>query len=584
MSPSDQDISVKVIGLLVLKLDFCLNTFGLDNGTTSFCTAIGTPCYKTFENCKDRANFQKGDREYKYSTRAVDIPGLDGVRPYLLSARRTPTEILRDETKSARMFFAMKPDTDKDVGLDPHFEQRATHEVVDYWPVFLQRNQFFEGRESTYYEGLEGQAFSEYKLKFSGPLDDYKVDALGSPTWEAVDQLQGIGDDGSEVPIKLEAELAASITDSDVTLTLTNFDNVQTPTGGETLYVQVNDELVGYTGTTPAQNALTGLARGSFGTTAAAHDEEDAVKNVRYYAPDKPYTIMKDELLIADGGVDPAFIKTDDFTKYTDDPFEDINYSALVLEGDSAKVRDLYFELVGLTWSRSWQDENGMIRIRRRVMNEPGQGYRKIRRQGNIVKDSLKQMNKTKARYTRTRIFWNKEILGDKDEVKEYSRVTIGVDTDIEGPNGVNKQKPFDILDRWHWRGMETDENLRDYLRDAAARFTWLQKYPPKVIGLRLHYKDNAIETGEMIKLYTPRLRNSDGSAFDGEKFQVIKREERADGIHVLLEEQPRYNVGYIAPDGTPDYDLAAEADKEYGFIWDDDLQIPVQGREYYIL
>jgi len=581
MPVSDQDISAQVIGILNLKMDFCLNTFGLDNGTTSFCNATGEPCYKTFENCKDRANFQKGFREYKYSTTVVDLPDLDAVRPYLLSARSTPTEIIRDETKSERMFFAMKADKDFDVGLDPHYEQRSSHEAVDYWPVWLARNQFFEGRQATYYEGLAGQTFSEYKLKFSGPLDDYKVDGLGSPTWQAVDQLQGIGD--VEVPAKLDAELAAAITDSDVALTLTNFDNVQTPTGGETLYVQMEDEITGYTGTTPAQNQLTGLVRGSFGTTAAAHDAETAVKNTRYYPPDKPYTIMKDELLIADGGVDPSFIEADDFTKYTDDPFEDIKYSALILEGDSAKVRDLYFEIVGLSWSRSWQAE-GKIRIRRRVMNEPGQGYRKIKHQGNIVADSLHQDNKTKARYTRTRIFWNKTILGDQDEVKQYSRVHIGVDLDIEGPNGVNKEKPFDILDRWHWRGMETDENLRDGLRDMVERFTWLQKYPPRLITLRLQYKDNAIEAGEMIRLYTPRLRNSDGSAFNGEKFQVTKREQKADGIYVTLEEQPRYNVGYIAPDDTLDYGLGTEADLEYGFIWSDDLLIPVQDREYYIL
>ena len=579
--PSKNDISLKLIDLVIMKLDICLNEFGIDNGITSFCTATGTRCWKTFGNCKDKANYQKGTREFKYSSTPVDF---EGYRPYIKNVRISPTEILRDDTKSARLFVAMLPDTDFDVGIDPHYEFRAVHDETDYWPLFLARNEFFEGREITHHQGVEGQTLDQFNLKFSGKLDDVTVDALNTPTWQAVDQLQSIGQDDKEVPIKLEAELAVAITAGSSEMTLTNFDNVQTPGGGETLYVQVNDEIIGYTGVTPAQNKLTGLTRGNFFTTAAAHDADDAVKNTRYYAPAHPFDIMKDELLIADGGIDPAFIETADFTKYRDYPYPEINYSAIILEGDSAKVRELYFELVQLTFCRSWQGESGKIRIRRRVMNEPESNYRTIKHTGDIVQNSMKFQNKTKARYTRARIFWNKDSILDFDEVKSYDRITIGVDADIEGPNGLNKEKPFDVLDRWHWRGMETDENLNDHQRDMSTRLAWFQKYPPRVIPLKLHTKDSDIQTGEAIRLTTPRLRNVDNTTFDGEKFQVIKREEKADGVHVMLEEQPRFNIGYIADDSTPEYDLADEDQKEYGFIWSDDLLEPIEHRFYCII
>ena len=578
--PSRDDISVRLIDLIIMKLDVCLNDFGVDNGTTSFCTATGTRCWKTFGNCKDPANYQKGVREFKFSSAPVDF---EGYRPYVDSVKISPTEILRDDTKSARLYVAMLPDIDFDVGIDPYWDFRETHDETDYWPLFLARNEFFEGREILHYQGVEGQTLAEYDLKFSGKLDDVTVDALNTPTWQAVDQLQALGKDDKELPIKLEAELAASITAGDVEMTLTNFDNVGTPGGGETLYVQIEDEIIGYTGTTPAQNKLTGLVRGSIFTTAAAHGEEEAVKNIRYFAPAHPFDLM-DELLSVDGGIDPAFIEAADFTKYRDFPYPEIDYSALILEGDSAKVRDLYFELVGLTFCRSWQGEAGTIRIRRRVMNEPASAYRDIKHTGNIVQDSMRFQNKTKARYTRARIFWNKSAIDDFDEVKSYSRVTIGVDADIEGPNGLNKQKPFDVLDRWHWRGMETDENLEDYLRDLSTRLAWFQKYPPRVIPLQLHIKDSGIETGEFIRLTTPRLRNVDNTTFTDEKFQVLKREEKPDGIHVMLEEQPRFNIAYIADDAAPEYDLADEAEKEYGHIWSDDLLLPIEHRFYCII
>lgn len=578
---SRSDISSRIIDLVILKLDTCLNDFGVDNGTTSFCTATGTHCWKTFGNCKDRANFQKGLREFKYSSAPVPF---EGYRPYIDSVRISPTEILRDQTKSSRLFVAMRPDIDFDVGIDPHYEFRDEHNEADYWPLFLARNEFFEGREICHYQGVEGQSFAEYELKFSGLLDDVVVDSLNTPTWEAVDQLQGIGQDGKEVPIKLDAELAANISSVDVEMTLTNFDNVQIPGGGETLYLQVNNELIGYTGTTPAQNKVSGLLRGSLGTTAAAHAAEDAVLNIRYYAPAHPFDIMKDELLISDGEIDPAFIEDADFTKWRDHPYPEINYSALILEGDNAKVRDLYFELVGLTFCRTWQGEAGKIRIRRRVMNDPAGSYISISDEGNIVQDSMRFMNKTKARYTRARIFWNKNLLEDQDEVKSYTRITIGVDAELEGANGLNKQKPFDVLNRWHWRGMETDENLNNYMRDLSTRLAWFQKYPPRVVPLRLNIKDSDIDTGDPVRLTSRRLVNVDNTKFELEKFQVLKREEKADGIHVLLEEQPRFNVGYIADDATPEYDLASLNEKESGFIWDDDLNIPLEHRFYCII
>lgn len=82
-----------------------------------------------------------------------------------------------------------------------------------------------------------------------------------------------------------EDELFASITNSATSLTLVNAVNFLAPMQGPDLtisgafqgYVLIDDEIIRYTGKTG--NTLTGLSRGQFGTTAAAHDANAQVSS-----------------------------------------------------------------------------------------------------------------------------------------------------------------------------------------------------------------------------------------------------------------------------------------------------------------
>ena len=66
-------------------------------------------------------------------------------------------------------------------------------------------------------------------------------------------------------------------------------------------YVRVNDEIIAYTGLNATTKIISGLTRAQFGTTATAHDEGDAVQQVKYYSPDNPFDLM--QAILTDGGI-----------------------------------------------------------------------------------------------------------------------------------------------------------------------------------------------------------------------------------------------------------------------------------------
>ena len=47
------------ISLVVIKPDYCANTFGV-----SPCTATGVPCYNTYKACADTPHFVKTTKNY----------------------------------------------------------------------------------------------------------------------------------------------------------------------------------------------------------------------------------------------------------------------------------------------------------------------------------------------------------------------------------------------------------------------------------------------------------------------------------------------------------------------------------------
>lgn len=111
----------EVAYVLELDMDSCANVFG-----QAPCTATGVPCYNTFNTCKDRPNFIKTVKTYKFGSRGLSVPG-ELVRPYITSVSTAPTEIKPGTGLSIRSKtqINLTDETDNDAEMDPYVGSRA---------------------------------------------------------------------------------------------------------------------------------------------------------------------------------------------------------------------------------------------------------------------------------------------------------------------------------------------------------------------------------------------------------------------------------------------------------------------------
>ncbi|TXT23904.1 MAG: phage SPO1 DNA polymerase-related protein [Gallionellaceae bacterium] len=129
--------------VLELDADYCNNTFG-----SAPCTATGTQCYNTFGTCKDRANYAKGTKTFRFCSRGMAIPPGETLRPYILSHAFTPTEIPLCGGLAARSqtTLTMADETCSDIEADKYAAIRSLPATGTFWTRFIARNYNIQGR------------------------------------------------------------------------------------------------------------------------------------------------------------------------------------------------------------------------------------------------------------------------------------------------------------------------------------------------------------------------------------------------------------------------------------------------------
>lgn len=143
---------------------WCQNTFGVNNGTTSFCTATGEPCYQTYASCKDTAHFKQGIRQPVFCNDGMDVPLGEEMRPYidLASFQPSTTEIpiIGGLARRSNIKLVFRDEVCADTGEDPYISQRATPAKGTYWTRFLARNPYLVGQQAILSHGYRAVPFT----------------------------------------------------------------------------------------------------------------------------------------------------------------------------------------------------------------------------------------------------------------------------------------------------------------------------------------------------------------------------------------------------------------------------------------
>lgn len=545
-------ISRTPITLVVITLDFCGRTFGV-----SPCLATGTPCYNTFPTCKYKSAYLKTTKDYKFTSANAPLPFKGNERPYLKSVRYLPTEIKDNLTINARVSLEFYDEPDTDVGIDPYVSQRQSVQGT-FWKKLLARNRNYKGREVKIYEGFLGLNENEFQQKWIGIIDNISIgDSVKIETKDLLKKLSDI-----EVPPKLDIKLVVNINETATEVTLTTVDGLDSPTG----YIRLKDEIIYYTGVNANTKQLTGLQRGYFGTVATSHNANDKVQKVRYYAPANPFDILE-EMLLSDAGISTSYVDTTAFDYWRDWPGNEINFSAIISE--PTKLDKLYFEIVDLIDCKSWIGEDLKITIRRNMPNEPDRPYFVITDTANIIHDSASVDLNEKSRFTRILLYWDKTVLGKIDDVNAYKRLDVAIDADAESVNEYNEVVEKKIFCRWLRGGYIQEELLSQFVKNTITRQLFRQRNAQPLITIDVELKDSDIKTGSYCKVTTDELLNIDGTELNNRIFQVVKRDFKGSKINLRLLKVPSERFCFIAPNNTPDYDSADDAQREYGFITD---------------
>ncbi len=126
------------------------------------------------------------------------------------------------------------------------------------------------------------------------------------------------------------------------------------------------------------------------------------------------------------------------------------------------------------------------------------------------------------------------------------------------------------------------EEPLMQYIKNFAMRQVWRQRDAMPIISFNVELKDSTIKTGDFIRISTDEILQSDGKPINRATFQIIKREPKENTIALKAIWVPQRRLCFIAPNDTPDYISATEAQKEYGFITDSKGEISGE-QGYYI-
>jgi len=561
-------LSRKPIDLLVITLDGCSLTFGV-----APCTATGTPCYNTWATCRDRANYTRVNKVFKFSSIDAPLP-FSGPRPYLVSARPLPTEIKDKLTIKGRLTLTMADEPDGDVGLDPYLSSRANVPVTSYWRKILARYRY-QGRSVELYQGYAGLTEAEYQLRWAGVIDNVRLDR-DQVKIEAVDLLQSL--DKIEIPPKIKCSLVAELSSSATDATLSDVSPL--PSSG---YVRIDDEIIQYTGVTAGSNQLTGLTRGAFGTTAATHSADSKVEIVCHITGN-PIDVAQ-AMLTNDpditvnnppgAGIDAARVDSTAWTTWRDWPASDLDVDAVITS--PTKAGKLFAELLHITGSSAWQNEAQQVTLHRLLHNDPSRSYHAIADDANIVERSARVDLRDDARLTRVVMYWDKDPLGKDDEHDGYRAIEAVIDIGAESDNDYGDIKSDTIYNRWYRRGQPaTQEDLSRTITAHTRRALHRSIDPRPRITLSVELKDEGILVGDHVRLSTDELLQPDGNPLDRAPYRVVRREPAGATVKLTLEALPSSPVVIIAPSGTTtDYSSASESDLEYSYIAESDGQMP---------
>jgi len=556
--------------LVEIVQDFCTNTYGVNNGTTSFCTATGaagTECFNTFKTCQDTANFRRGQKMVRFCKSMQDVPPSWGAIPSVRDVRSTPPRINAGGQGGSSnalgvrgtLAVTLKDHPSSDLALDPYVATRSYDPMTrgTFWTKWLARNTYFQNRPVRARFGYLGQDLEDMQVHY------YVLDRVDGPDARGTVRLQGsdvlrlADDEKSQAPQASKGVLQSSLTNVATSFNVTG--STIAEYGGTSGTLRIRDEVMTYAGASEAAGVITftSVTRGTDGTTAQAHNASDTVQRCLRYSSATPATVLVD-LFSTWAGVSTGAL---DIAGWNAEATAWLGgYELTTLIAEPVGVGTLLSELCEQLQIMLWVDER-TSQVKMLALRPPLAAPRTVNESSHILGDSQTFRIDTTQRFSQVWIWFNQvNPTVDLEDTTNYREVRVRVDADAESDNQYGEAKVRKIFSRW----LKTGTQVNDIEQRILARF----RDNPVVGSIGLDAKDRDLWTGQLVNVQSRLLTDALGVSL-ARQFQIVGAEEADPGHRIKLDLQSydfgTYRVGRYMADAAPIYTAATEAERLTG-------------------
>ena len=559
------------VQIVRLSLSCCDNVFGVNNGSSSTCTAApaSEPCYNTRETCTSLNTYRSNTNGLKQlyfiseTSRSVGTQ-ISHAQPCLMSVTSAPVEIVPTVGVSLRgsVQIKLRDFMSVDTDVDPYYATRNVIAVESgtYFSKLLSRNPHYVGRTVEVFDGYQDL---DGRLHIEDGRKEYIIDSMfldnGVCSIKCKDPMTLADELKAKVPapsgFTLKTALAATGASAAHILQVNGQDATATQyqdTFGTSGFARIGKEIIAYTrlSTDASINFIElGAARsisGQWGTTPAAHSENSSVQHCIHFGTYDGSGVgvtMNDvayELLVNQAGVPAKAIsnvtgelyswadeKTNWLSTFRIDTIlsqpKEVN-KQLSQIGSMVGVNFFYDDLATKIIMKAETpeiDTESIVRVTDDV----------------IVNDSFKLINAEKDRISRVYYYYNlRDGTEDFTKPKNYKNVYINIDADSEGANEYGVQANKSVF-AWGVRDSSTATSVSQRLLNRFRK-------TPLTCSFEIDSSFDQLSTGQHFYLTTSSITDFRGVVKPSTEMQVLSKKFDTDKqVFIIKAKQFRFGT-----------------------------------------
>ncbi len=509
-------------------------------------------CYNTRATCQDEDNYTPESLTLLFSKPHQDLVRYYGyVLPCLVSHQITPGFVnlagMYDSSSPLGqrevLTIQMSDFKHSDLLVDKYRLERESgaaafgsplstfvpYDRGTFWGKWKARNPY-TGYAVRLYDGFLGDAIEDMTVRsyildrIDGPDDGGSVRII------AKDQLSRVEAKKAVAPRASRGELAGNITSgaSSAALSPTGIGDEDYPNmagSPSQFYVAINNEIIKCSRAS-GSDTLQLIQRGCFGTTAAAHQDEDLVQWVLCFEAELGHEIVR-SLLVDYGGVDASLIDDAEWDSQASEITE--VYTARI--ADPVPVNELVGEILVQAGFTIWHDPaSGLINLR---ALRPVASMATVDDDTWIKAGSMDPKVLEDKRISQVWIYYGqKSPLEALDETRNYYSRLVAIDPTAEEAEQYGTAKVKRIFSRW------IPQFGRSTALEAAERLLSIFRDPPIQATFDIYAgRDGELALARFITLQTDRIQDETGATEENTQYAVVSLERAFDNIRVVAQE-----------------------------------------------